>query len=251
MNLPHTGTIWCLEVHETLLSTSDYLIDHARAGAPDGLAVLARRQSAGRGQAGRAWDAPAGNLSFSVLLRPRAGQSGHWALLAAVALHETLAAFLADPAALRLKWPNDLLLAGRKLAGILVDAEASEGSVPAWLVIGFGANLCAAPTLADRPTACLADAMPQGGVPDALAVAHALCAVLARWRDVLERDGPSPILAAWRAAGPDLGTHLWVRAGAAEPLGGAFAGLAADGALLLEQDGACRAIHAGEVLQAG
>ena len=115
-----------LERVASLPSTSDACVERARAGAPDGLAILADVQTAGRGSRGRSWACPPGNLYLSVLLRPRnraeeAG-AGQWALLAGVALIDTLAAFSASPDGLRLKWPNDVLSDGAKLAGILVDA---------------------------------------------------------------------------------------------------------------------------------
>uniref|UniRef100_UPI001F031436 biotin--[acetyl-CoA-carboxylase] ligase n=1 Tax=Falsiroseomonas oryziterrae TaxID=2911368 RepID=UPI001F031436 len=148
---------WRLRVEPELPSTSDLLIRLAAAGEPEGLAVLARRQTAGRGQQGRSWRSPAGNLYVSVLLRP--GRPAHeaplFAILAAVALAEALEPFLPDPSALRLKWPNDLLLGGAKLAGVLCESAAAEGRIE-WIVLGCGANLAVAPQVEGRATACLA-----------------------------------------------------------------------------------------------
>jgi BirA family biotin operon repressor/biotin-[acetyl-CoA-carboxylase] ligase len=160
-------------VEEEVPSTSDLLLRLAAAGEPEGLALLARRQTAGRGRDGRGWTSPAGNLSLSLLLRPDAParDAPHWALLAAVALAEALAPSLPNPAALRLKWPNDLLLHGAKLAGVLVESAATRDGRIEWLVVGLGANLAVAPAVPGRATACLADhsrrpAARGRGVPD-------------------------------------------------------------------------------------
>lgn len=117
-------------------STNRYLLDAARSGAPDGLVVVADHQLAGRGRLGRSWTAPPGaSLLVSVLLRPELGpEQRHLVVMAAaVAMTEAVAATTGVTAAL--KWPNDLLVGGRKLAGIL--AEAAGDAV----VVGIGVNL--------------------------------------------------------------------------------------------------------------
>src|SRR5262249_44954066 len=146
----------------TLPSTSELCRALAEASEPEGAAALARRQTHGRGSRGRRWQAPPGNLSISVLLRPRepARDAGQWSLLASVALAEALSTVVPDPTRLTLKWPNDLLLDGRKLAGILVDSAADADARLAWLVIGIGVNLAAKPELPGRPAACIADVAP-------------------------------------------------------------------------------------------
>jgi len=232
------GAAWRLEVHASLGSTQDVALDRAREGQADGLAVLALCQTGGRGSHGRAWVAPEGNLNLSVLLRGVSGPPGEWAMLAAVALHEAFASSL-PVGALALKWPNDLLLGGGKLAGILVDAAPADG----WMVIGIGANLHTAPVLPDRPTAALAlhgvDLTPE-------AAASLVLAALFRWRGVLEAEGFAPVRAAWLRAGPALGAALRVTQGALV-LAGRFAGLDAAGALCLETPKGILVLHAGEV----
>ena len=232
------GAAWRLEVHASLESTQDVALARARDGEADGLAVLALRQTGGRGSHGRAWVAPEGNLNLSVLLRAGPGHAGQWALLAAVALHEAFSPLL-PVGALALKWPNDLLLAGGKLAGILVDAAPDEG----WRVIGIGANLRIAPVLSDRPTAALGA---HGADVTAEAAASLVLAALFRWRGVLEAEGFAPVRAAWLRAGPALGTELRVTQGALV-LEGRFAGLDEVGALRLETPTGILALHAGEV----
>jgi len=235
---------WRLEVHTALPSTSDLLRVRAEAGEAPGLAILAREQTAGRGRAGRAWASPPGNLFLSVLLRPSgpAREAPQWSLLGGVALAEAAAELVPDPAALRLKWPNDLLLGGAKAAGILAETALSPCGGIAWLTLGFGVNLAQAPALPDRPTTTLGRPM----MPEDFAAA--LLARLAAWSSVPAAEGFAPVRAAWRRFGPAEGEAIIVR-GLAGP--GRFAGLAGDGSLLLDIDGTRRSISAGEILSQG
>ena len=239
------GQPWRLRSFETLASTSDLLIQLAAAGEPAGLAVLAQRQTAGRGSRGRAWTSPPRALALSVLLRPTgpASHAGQWALLAAVALADALTHH-APGIELSLKWPNDVLLGGRKLGGILIDSAATPGGGLLWLVIGFGANLGDAPDVPDRVAAGLGVAAPSAEV------AATLLGRLDHWRRVVLLNGFGPIRMAWLARAHPPGTHLRLRAGAAE-IGGQFAGLGDDGALLLRTGGRVHAFSTGEILQAG
>ncbi|TDH64072.1 biotin--[acetyl-CoA-carboxylase] ligase [Dankookia rubra] len=235
---------WRLEVHAALPSTSALLARRAEAGEAEGLAIRALEQTAGRGRAGRAWASPPGNLYLSVLLRPAgpAREAPQWSLLAGVALAEAAAGHVPDPAALRLKWPNDLLLGGAKAGGILAESALTPAGAVAWLVLGIGVNLAHAPALPDRPTAVLDGA----GLPEAFAVR--LLARLSHWREVQRGEGFAPVRAAWRRFGPAAGERIVLRA---LPGGGDFAGLAEDGSLLLDIDGTRRAIPAGEILSPG
>lgn len=234
---------WRLEIHEILPSTADLLRERAAGGEPAGLAILARRQTAGRGRAGRPWASPPGNLALSVLLRPAgpAMEAGQWALLAGVALAEAAAETDPDPAALRLKWPNDLLRHGAKVAGILSEAELGPGRGLAWVSLGLGANLAVAPALPDRPTATLVRAGTAEGF------ATRLLRRLDHWCGVQARHGFAPVRAAWCELGPGPGAPLAVRLGTAE-LAGRFAGLGPDGGLLLDTAEGRRHILAGEVV---
>ncbi len=239
---------WRLLIHDTLPSTSDVCRAGALGGAPAGLAVLARRQTQGRGTHGRTWRSPPGNLYLSVLLRPAepARAAVEWALLAAVALADALAPLLPDPQALMLKWPNDVLLHGGKLGGILTESTAAPDGTLEFLVIGFGVNLAVAPELPDRSTACLAAV---AAAPTAEDFARALLDRLDRWRARRAAEGFAAIRAAWLARGPLPGAPIALRIGEATH-GGAFAGLGADGSLLLATGARVQAFAAGEVLAA-
>ncbi|GAB0118684.1 biotin--[acetyl-CoA-carboxylase] ligase [Acidisoma sp. 7E03] len=239
-----------LEEVVSISSTSDACADRARGGAPDGLAILAEAQTAARGSRGRSWSCPPGNLYLSVLLRPRnaaeAGGAGQWALLVGVALIEALRAFDAAPEQLQLKWPNDVLRDGAKLAGILIDAAmASGGEGLDWLVAGMGANLAIAPPVEGRRTAAL---VTEDGVPPApRAVTLAFLDSLERWRGRLAAEGFAPVRAAWLAAAHPLGTLVTVT-DARQNRVGSFAGLSPEGALLLSSAGEILVISTGDVL---
>lgn len=240
---------WRLEVHASLPSTSDLCIAQAEAGTPAGLAVLAQRQTKGRGSRGRDWQSPKGNLSLSILLRPDepVAASGAWPLLIGLAVTDALAQLLPDPTQLQLKWPNDVLLRGRKISGILIDIAADPQGKLRWLVIGCGVNLATAPALPDRQTACLQD---EGIAPPSPEdFARVLLAALGRWMHIYTTAAKADIHAAWLARAHPLGTALRVAYGG-KILAGTFAGLSPEGFLLLRTDAGTQAISSGDVLLA-
>lgn len=233
---------FALEIVDETGSTSEDLKQRAAAGARGGVALIARRQTAGHGRLGRAWWSDEGNLHLSLLLRPATlRHPGHWSLLAAVALLDALRAYLPGTPGLRLKWPNDVLLSGAKLAGILLEGGLLEGGP--WLVIGFGVNMASAPDVLGRPTACVADLTPPP-MPDAFA--HALLGAVQAWRSTYEAAGFEPVRAAWLAAGPAPGEAMAVGVGGRR-MEGTFYGIGANGALMLDGPGGAVAVTAGVV----
>lgn len=241
--ITQSGVDWRLEVHAALPSTSDTVIARAEAGEPAGLAVLAHVQTKGRGSRGRNWDSPSGNLFLSVLLRPggKLTQAGIWPLIASLAVADALTPLLADPSHLTLKWPNDILLKGAKLAGILLDLAAdAQGHVQS-LVIGCGINLAVAPEVPGRATACLRDAGVDPPTPERFA--QSLLAALGYW----QAQPPARIHAAWLTRAHPIGTELRVRY-AGNDLSGIYAGLSSEGYLLLRTASGIRTISSGEVL---
>lgn len=140
--------LWPEGYDRVLLDTVDSTMAEAarRAGTLSGPTwILARRQTEPRGRLGRAWQEPPGNFAATLVLRPActAAEGARRSFLAANALFETLA-FHADRTALALKWPNDVLLNGGKVAGILLESRG-RGPFLDWLAIGFGVNLIRAP----------------------------------------------------------------------------------------------------------
>jgi BirA family biotin operon repressor/biotin-[acetyl-CoA-carboxylase] ligase len=231
-------SVWRVEVCEELPSTSTACVARAEAGEPAGLAILALRQSAGRGSRGRSWQSPPGNLALSVLIRPGwpVARAGFLSLLAGVAVAEALGALGAAP---RLKWPNDILIEDAKLGGILIDAVPEGGRI-AWAVIGIGLNLAYAPGIPGRATTSLAA---HGMVMAPRAMADAILGRL----DIWLAASPAAIRAAWLSHGHPAGTALEVSAGGATR-SGLFSGLSEDGALLLDTPAGQERINTGEIM---
>lgn len=237
---------WRLLSLQEVGSTADLLRERAEAGAPERLAIMAARQVSGRGQLGRPWRSPEGNLYLSLLLRP-AEPMRHlqeWAILVAVAIGTALDPFLPNPARLRLKWPNDVLVEGAKLVGVLTEAAAGPEGEIAWLAFGIGANLAVAPDLPDRATTSLLRESGKAPMPEELA--PALMAAIDHWRARRQSEGFEVVRQAWLARGPALGAPLSLRQPGGVVQGG-FAGLAGDGRLLLRTPRGLEAFVTGEV----
>ncbi len=230
---------WRFEAYDELGSTSDLCTSRAKAGEAEGLAVLALRQTAGRGSRGRSWQAPEGNLNLSVLLRPTrpATQAGSFSLLTGIAVAEAVEQFFAPPTLL--KWPNDVLIGGAKLAGVLIDA-APSGQTLDWLVIGIGINLRHAPEIPGRLTTALHSHGVTVSAPDA---ANAILHRLSHWHDAPAET----IQQAWLARAHPIGTELTVQ-GLHGTQTGTFAGLSPAGELLLQSKNRIDPISTGDVL---
>jgi BirA family transcriptional regulator, biotin operon repressor / biotin---[acetyl-CoA-carboxylase] ligase len=224
-------------------STNADLLAALRAGdnLAEGLWLVADRQTAGRGRQGRAWFDGAGNFMGSTVVRLTSGEPppASLALAAGLAVYAAVRTLLPEPGPLQLKWPNDLVYGGAKLAGMLLEREGDA------LVVGIGVNLAQAPTIPGRATTALVHlgcATSRDAFAEGLAAAFA--AELARWRSF----GLEPVLRRWRAAAHPEGTPLTVTAPGEAAVTGVFAGLTDDGALRLRlADGGVRVIHAGDV----
>jgi len=191
---------------------------------------VALAQDEGRGRQGRAWQAPGGNFSGSTLVQLRAGDPAAptLSLVCGLALIEALDTVVAG-AALQLKWPNDLMLGGAKLAGILLERSGDR------IVAGFGVNLAAAPEIEGRPTAALPSSAP--------ILPQAFAPLLALWRGAT----PDAFAQAWLARAHPLGTVLTVHDRPGHQVAGTFAGIDPDGALLLNCAGRVEVVRAGDV----
>ena len=225
--------------HAELDSTNSEAQRLAQAGEVGPVWIIADRQTAGRGRRGRAWSTDTGNLATTLLLRPDASPPiiGQLSFVAALAAAE-MASHFAPDASITVKWPNDVLAEGRKLAGLLLEAG------PGWLGVGIGVNLASAPEGTEFPATSLA----QLGIaaPSSEEALTVLAARFAHWYDAWMRAGFDTIRAAWLARAQGLGGPIRARL-PHETRHGVFDGIDASGALLLNEQGKVRAIAAGEV----
>ena len=230
---------WTLVALPSVGSTNDEAGRLADAGAPEGTVVWALEQTGGRGRRGRHWASPIGNLYCSTIVRPACGapRAAELGFVAALAVADIV------PAGrdVRVKWPNDVLVGGGKIAGILLESAVGQGGQVDHVVMGIGVNVGFAPELPEMryPGAALG-----GTVETALAkLTQAIAVRLAEWR----REGFETVRAAWLAKAGPLGLEVDVKLGE-ELVHGRFAGLDREGALLLETPTGPRKIVSGELL---
>lgn len=237
-----------LQVFDSLDSTNSEALRRAQAGEPDRLWIWARTQVAGRGRAGRSWVSPPGNLYASLLLRLDCPleTSLQLAFVAGLAAYDAVAACMPDTAAQRLalKWPNDLLLDGVKLSGILLESAATAGEGAYVIAMGTGINLASHPDDTPQPATDLAmhgiDATPPV-VLQRLAVASE--AWLQAWDG---GEGFNIVRAAWETRAIPVGQPIRVRLKEGDR-DGIYGGIDASGALRLMSNGTERRVSAGDV----
>lgn len=241
---------WRVDAHAAIDSTNEEARRQAEASAAEGLCVTALTQTAGRGRRGRAWESPEGNLFASLLLRPKvsAAEAAKLGFLTSLAVTEAV-----DEVAPRLtprlacKWPNDVLLDGAKLSGILLESRTRADAGIDFVVVGIGVNLAWAPAGTPYPATSLklhgVTIPPRGFLPVLLARYGAW---YARWQE----EGFAPVREAWLKRAQGIGRPVVVRLPDKE-LHGIFAALDETGALLLDQpDGGRQAVTAGDVFPA-
>jgi BirA family biotin operon repressor/biotin-[acetyl-CoA-carboxylase] ligase len=216
------------------------------AGAATPLWITAGRQTAGRGRRGRNWQTEVGNLAATLLLTTSKPpiEAAQIAFVAALAAADLAATYL--PASLvTLKWPNDTLIDGRKVSGILVESSVHPAG-GLWVAVGIGVNLAHAPEDVERPATSLAAHL-SGPSPTPLEALDVLSSAMERWRGLWEAGGFAPIAEAWTVRAHGLGERCEARL-PTETVEGVAEGLDADGALRLRlADGGLRRITAGDV----
>jgi BirA family biotin operon repressor/biotin-[acetyl-CoA-carboxylase] ligase len=227
-------------------STQSIAFAIAADGAPDRSVVVADSQAAGRGRRGRSWhDEPGASLLVSIILRPTlaAARLPTLSLTAAIAVAEALQE--ATGLTPRLKWPNDVLVEGRKIAGILL--ESRRGAMaPAVVALGIGVNLRQRGFPAELAERATSVRLANGREVERDTLLSALLARLDHWRDRLESEGFAPVRERWRALADTLG-----RAVSVDGVDGVAVDLDEDGALLVEDaHGVRRRVVAGDVVEA-
>lgn len=233
-----------IDIFDALDSTNEEAKRRALDGEPGPLWIMAKAQTAGRGRRGRPWTSGQGNLFTTGLFRLDASpaRAAQLSFAAALAVGD-LAAQAIGPEIVRLKWPNDVLVEGRKLAGILLESGAHrDGGL--WMAVGIGINLAHHPGDAERPAT---DLTRHGGALEPEAAVEILAQRFDHWRGVWSAQGFAPIREAWLSRAWGLGERCTARL-EGETVEGVFADLAEDGALRLDlPSGARRFISAGDV----
>ena len=244
---------WSIATEQSATSTSDLAKRAAANGAPSGQAFLAIEQTAGRGRHGRHWDSQKGGMYLSVLLRPSVPVDQWFALSFAASLavleavRSQLATHLssAEMPQTGLKWPNDVIVAGGKISGILLEVEGKA------LIVGSGVNIGPVGQVGSQNIApiALADIWPDGAgdLPQPYDFATAYLDRLAFWYDRFRQSGFGPIRDAWLENALFLGQQVAVQCDA-KVLSGSFHDLGMDGTMLLLDDlGQTRHITTGDV----
>ncbi len=245
---PRLPPAYRLVALETVGSTNDEALRLAAEGAEDGTLVWAREQTGGRGRQGRSWSSPPGNLYFSLVLRPDCtpAEAAQLSFVAGLALGEAIGSVAPPMIEVTYKWPNDVLLNGRKGAGILLESRSGADGTLDCLILGVGANVQHFPDDSEFPATSLRF---EGAPPDVSEVEllEAFSRYFLSWVNRWLDDGFPPIRRAWLNHAHGLGEEIEVRL-PRETLKGTFKDLDESGALVLElADGETRLISAGDV----
>lgn len=226
-----------------MTSTQSVAFELAADGAPDGTVVVAEHQTAGRGRRGRGWhDEPGANLLFSIVLRPRLelARLPTLSLTAAVAVAEALADVAALPA--RLKWPNDVLVEGRKIAGILLESRTDGAPL---VILGVGVNVRQRVFPPDVSAAATSIALASGRALERDVVLAAVLGRFGEWRARLEGEGFFAVRERWLALADTIGRVVSI-----DGTHGTAVDLAADGALIVAAGAVRHRVIAGELCSA-
>lgn len=245
-NLPAAYRLLALDEVGSTNDEAKRLAAEGEEAAPDGTLVWAQRQTAGRGRRGRTWESPEGNLYCSLVLRPEVPlrEAAQLGFVAALAVFDALAGACRPRQNVRCKWPNDVLLNGKKVAGILLETESANAEAADWIVLGVGVNVARAPERAEFPATSL-HAEGETGV-DAVDVLEGFTRHFLQWTNRWLDDGFQPIRRGWLWRAVGKGERVEVRLDG-ETLAGVFEDIDDAGALVLALDGGRRRVAAGEV----
>ncbi|MBT4934770.1 MAG: biotin--[acetyl-CoA-carboxylase] ligase [Rhodospirillaceae bacterium] len=227
-------------------STNEEAKRMAMDGAPEGTVVWAREQTAGRGRRGRSWTSDSGNLYCSILLRPdcHAFKAMQLSFVAALGMAEAVASVLPKGTFVNCKWPNDVLVEGRKVSGILLESQTVPLGGMDWLIIGAGLNIASFPEDVEFPATSLLRERAKNVTVEMMLETFCLrfLAGYVTWKKL----GFQPTRKAWLRRAAWFGKEITVRL-EKETLIGEFKALDRDGALILLHNGDERRITAGDI----
>ncbi|MEO3431775.1 biotin--[acetyl-CoA-carboxylase] ligase [Inquilinus sp. CAU 1745] len=238
---------WTVLHFDRLGSTNDEARARATDGAAHGTVVWADAQDSGRGRRGRSWSSLAGNLFCTTILRPDApaATAGQLGFVIALATHEAVKA-LSPTADAMLKWPNDLLVGGRKISGILLESALRPDGRTDWVIAGLGVNVAAHPENSETPAISL-NALPGASEATAAELLETYLPRLRFWYDRWALEGFELIREAWLERARGLGGEVRVRL-ETDSFAGLFEDIDMNGALIVRLgDGTRRRVNAGDV----
>ncbi|MBC8339469.1 MAG: biotin--[acetyl-CoA-carboxylase] ligase [Rhodospirillales bacterium] len=247
MSKPNLPTAYHLVSLETVDSTNAEAIRRAKEGeeaTPDGTLIWAKEQTDGRGRRGRTWFSPPGNLYCSLVLRPDVAieRAAEFSFIGALALYDTLGTIGDAGHQVHCKWPNDILLNDRKVAGLLLETE-STGGVPDWIVLGFGVNVAVLPGDVEFPATSF---RAEGWAASEVECLESFSRHFLKWTNTWLEEGFAPIRKNWLWRCYGKGEEIEVRL-ENETLSGVFEDLDESGALLLKTGDGIREITSGDV----
>ncbi len=246
LDLPGVPQDFRVLFFEELDSTNDVARQQAQDGAAHGTVVLARRQTAGRGRHGRQWRSEEGNLFCSLVLYPdcHCTEAANLGFVAALAVRDSLSLLSGQSVHPRLKWPNDVLISGKKVCGLLLESFLQGAGKTGAVILGVGVNLCHAPSETNYPATSLAAAGGGQVFPEQALVAF--LTTFDQWYRCWKKDGFGSIRAHWLTQAQGRGQKIRVRL-PHDDVVGIFEDLDESGALVLSSESGTRLIHAGDV----
>ena len=248
MRKPDLPSAYHLVSLETVDSTNAEARRLAALGedkAPDGTLIWAKEQTDGRGRRGRKWSSPPGNLYCSLVLRPdvAVAKAAEFGFIAALAVFDVLGTLGEPGHKVQCKWPNDVLLNDKKVAGILLETETDADGHADWVILGLGLNVGIFPGDTDFPATSL---RAEGVGATEVDCLDSFCRQFLKWTNAWLEEGFAPIRKNWLWRCIGQGEEIEVRLDK-ETLTGVFTDLDEDGALLLKTEDGERRITAGDV----
>ncbi|PZQ44072.1 MAG: biotin--[acetyl-CoA-carboxylase] ligase [Micavibrio aeruginosavorus] len=233
---------WRVQMLGTTPSTQDVVRGLAENGEPEGLAVQALQQSSGRGRHGNVWTSPMGNLYLSLLLRPscKADKAAQMAFVVALALSDAMDEVMDPTFSKKLKWPNDILIGGKKISGILLETKLDSHGRIDYLIVGTGVNIFAPPEGAEGLDRIKKERIAVNTFRDLYL--QKLLERYISWQD----KGFAPVREAWLKQAHGVGESMTIRLPEVS-YEGTFEGVDDSGALIATIDGQKRIFTAGEV----
>jgi len=244
-NLPPAYRLFRLDTVDSTNAEAKRLAAKGEETAPDGALVWALEQTAGRGRRGRKWQSPRGNLYCSLILRPDvpAEQAAQLSFVGALAACDALSALAPPGHMVQSKWPNDILLNGDKVGGLLLEAETGGDETPEWVIMGLGINVAEHPSKAAFPATSLKAC---GWTVSAVDSLEAFSRHFMIWANTWLDDGFAAIRKNWLWRCKGLGDKIEVRL-ADRTMKGIFKDIDQDGALVLKTGKREHRITAGDV----